>query len=274
MDFDVPEEIRTLQRRVRQFIADEVIPVEHQESETEGLPTELVAVLHQKAKRAGLWAPQLPREYGGLGLETMALCLVFEEAGRSPIGPLALHCAAPDEGNMHLLLRAATPEQRRQYLEPLARGEIRSCFAMTEPAPGAGSDPTLMLTRAERRGERWVLNGHKWFATGARGAAFAIVAAVTDPNVPAKHGLNAQRCEEVCRNAQTIKSFGRSRTTATKVVECVAIDGDRFQGARAAGNFLRIVPETKIDNRRLGRIAELRPDLYKLLGVRVRQGRQ
>src|SRR5437764_11971049 len=90
---------------------------------------------------------------------------------------------------MHLLSHVADEEQSTRYLEPLARGEIRSCFAMTEPAPGAGSDPTLMRTRAEKRGESWVLNGHKWFATGARGAAFAIVAAVTDPNVAAKHGV-------------------------------------------------------------------------------------
>ncbi|HEV3118561.1 MAG TPA: acyl-CoA dehydrogenase family protein, partial [Gemmataceae bacterium] len=226
MDFDVPEEVRTLQSRVRQFIADEVIPLERHESDTEGLPTELVAVLHQKAKRAGLWAPQLPREYGGLGLETMALCLLFEEAGRSPIGPLALHCAAPDEGNMHLLLRAATPEQRRQYLEPLARGEIRSCFAMTEPAPGAGSDPTLMLTRAERRGERWVLNGHKWFATGARGAAFAIVAAVTEPNVPAKHGVTLFIVEtntpgyEFIRSVPTMTGEGQGGHCELKLSNC------------------------------------------------------
>ena len=104
------------------------------------------------------------------------------------LGPLALNCAAPDEGNMHLLLRAATPEQQEKYLLPLARGEARSCFAMTEPAPGAGSDPTMLQTRAEGRGDRWVLNGHKWFTSGAKGAAFAIVAAVTDPSVPAKQG--------------------------------------------------------------------------------------
>jgi acyl-CoA dehydrogenase len=226
MDFDVPEEVRTLQSRVRQFIADEVIPLERHESDTEGLPTELVAVLHQKAKRAGLWAPQLPREYGGLGLETMALCLLFEEAGRSPIGPLALHCAAPDEGNMHLLLRAATPEQRRQYLEPLARGEIRSCFAMTEPAPGAGSDPTLMRTRAEQRGERWILNGHKWFATGARGAAFAIVAAVTEPNVPAKHGVTLFIVEtntpgyEFIRSVPTMTGEGQGGHCELKLSNC------------------------------------------------------
>jgi acyl-CoA dehydrogenase len=117
------------------------------------------------------------------------MCLIFEAAGRSPLGPVALNCAAPDEGNMHLLLRAATPQQRSRYLDPLARGEIRSCFAMTEPAPGAGSDPTMLSTRAERRGDRWVINGKKWFTSGAQGAAFAIVAAVTDSSLPAKSGV-------------------------------------------------------------------------------------
>src|SRR5262249_17936425 len=163
-------------QRVRRFIDAEVIPLEPQETEEDGLPAGTLAEVRRKAREAGVWAPQLPRALGGLGLETVGLCVLFEEAGRSTLGPPALHCAAPDEGNMHLLLRAATPEQRRRYLEPLARGEIRSCFAMTEPAPGAGSDPTMMRTRAERRGDRWVINGRKWFTSGARGAAFAIVA--------------------------------------------------------------------------------------------------
>jgi acyl-CoA dehydrogenase len=189
MDFSLSPELQELQQRVRRFIEDEVIPLEPLESEEDGFPTGKLSELHNKAKQAGLFAPQLPVEYGGLGLHTLGMCVVFEEAGRSTLGPLALHCAAPDEGNMHLLLRAATPEQKEKYLKPLARGEIRSCFAMTEPAPGAGSDPTMMLTRAERRGDRWVINGRKWFVTGARGAAFAIVAAVTDSTVPAREGV-------------------------------------------------------------------------------------
>src|SRR4029077_19290680 len=132
------------------------------------------------AKKAGLWGPQLPKEYGGLGLENVGMCAGFEEAGRSALGGLALHCAAPDEGNMHLLLRAATPGQKDKYLKPLAQGEVRSCFAMTEAAPGAGSGPTMTQTKAEHKGDRWVINGRKWFTSGAEGAAFAIVAAVTD----------------------------------------------------------------------------------------------
>jgi acyl-CoA dehydrogenase len=188
MDFTLPEPLRQLRERVRTFVRTEALPLEPRETEEDGLPAELLGPLRQKARQAGVWAPQLPPEYGGLGLHTLAMCVLFEEAGYSTLGPLALHCAAPDEGTMHLLLRAATPEQKRQYLEPLARGEIRSCFAMTEPAPGAGSDPTMLRTRAERRGDRWVIDGHKWFTTGAKGAAFAVVAAVTDPSVPARQG--------------------------------------------------------------------------------------
>lgn len=188
MDFSIPPALGELQQRVRRFLEEHVIPREGDEDEEEGLPPGLLAELHGRARGAGVWAPQLPQAYGGLGLGTLGMCLVFEEAGRSPLGPLALHCAAPDEGNMHLLLHAATPEQKHRYLEPLARGEVRSCFAMTEPPPGAGSDPTMLETRAERQGDRWVLNGRKWFTSGAQGAAFAVVAAVTDPQVPARQG--------------------------------------------------------------------------------------
>lgn len=187
MNFLLPAEWQQLRLKVRKFLDTEVIPLETKESAA-GLPPELFAHMRAKAKSAGLWTPHLPPELGGLGLSLLAMCLVFEEAGRSPLGPLALNCAAPDEGNMHLLHRAATPEQQRKYLHPLAAGAIRSCFAMTEPAPGAGSDPTMLQTRAEKHGEQWVINGRKWFTTGANGAAFAIVAAVTNPGVPARQG--------------------------------------------------------------------------------------
>src|SRR5262245_40525708 len=134
-----PSDSDELRQRVRRFIDSEVIPLERLDHPEHGLPAEHLAAVRRKAREAGLWAPQLPTEYGGLGLSLLEAASVFEEAGRSLLGPLALHCAAPDEGNMHLLLKAATPQQRAKYLDPLARGECRSCFAMTEPAPGAGS---------------------------------------------------------------------------------------------------------------------------------------
>jgi acyl-CoA dehydrogenase len=182
MDFDFPAPIRDLRRRARAFVEAEVIPQEPHDTDEDGPPAAVIAALRDRARQAGLFAPQLPPEHGGLGLQTLGLCAVFEEAGRSPLGPLALHCAAPDEGNMHLLLRAATPQQKERFLAPLARGDVRSCFAMTEPPPGAGSDPSMMLTRAVRRGDRWVIDGRKWFTSGAKGAAFAVVAARTGPD--------------------------------------------------------------------------------------------
>src|SRR5262245_36217978 len=135
MDFEFSPQVRELRSRIAAFLRAEVLPLERHEREEEGLPDDLLATVRGKAKSAGLFAPQLPPELGGLGLDTVGLCAVFEEAGYSPLGPLALHCAAPDEGNMHLLHRAATPAQRERYLLPLARGEVRSCFAMMEPLP-------------------------------------------------------------------------------------------------------------------------------------------
>jgi acyl-CoA dehydrogenase len=181
MDFELSPDLIELRDRVAAFIRDEVIPAEKGEAD--------IAALRDKARRAGIYGPQLPREYGGLGLGTVAMCVLFEQAGRSFLGPLALHCSAPDEGNMHLLSLYATPAQREQYLRPLVEAKIRSCFAMTEPAPGAGSDPTMIATRATRVEGGWIIKGRKWFATGAEGAAFAIVMAVTDPAVPAHKGV-------------------------------------------------------------------------------------
>jgi acyl-CoA dehydrogenase len=181
MDFELSPELVELRDRVAAFVRDEVIPAEKDGARD-------IQSLRDKARKAGIYGPQLPREYGGLGLGTVAMCVLFEEAGRSLIGPMALHCAAPDEGNMHLLSLYATPEQRERYLRPLAEGKIRSCFAMTEPAPGAGSDPTMLLTRATRADGGWEISGRKWFATGADGSTFAIAMVVTDPSVPAHKG--------------------------------------------------------------------------------------
>jgi len=176
MNLDLDPELIDLRDRVIAFVRDEVIPAESQP-----FSAELVEALRVKARAAGIYGPQLPPEYGGLGLGTVAMCVLFEQAGRSFLGPLALHCSAPDEGNMHLLGEFATDEQREQYLRPLVAGTIRSCFAMTEPAPGAGSDPTMMQTRATRVDGGWQIDGLKWFASGAEGAALAVVMAVSDP---------------------------------------------------------------------------------------------
>jgi acyl-CoA dehydrogenase len=236
MDFELSPELQGLRDRVRSFIDREAIPLEPRENDEDGLPADLLTTVRQRAREAGVWAPQLPREYGGLGLDTLGLCVVFEEAGRSPLGPLALNCAAPDEGNMHLLLKAATPEQRAKYLDPLASGTARSCFAMTEPAPGAGSDPTMLLTRADRRSDRWVINGRKWFTSGARGAAFAIVAAVTDPAAPPRQGMTLFLVDagtpgyEIVRTIPTLTAGGPGGHCEVNFDECAVGEGQILGG--------------------------------------------
>jgi acyl-CoA dehydrogenase len=140
---------------------------------------ELRLRLQQAARDAGVFAPHVAMEYGGHGLDMRDRAVVFEEAGWSLLGPLALNIAAPDEGNMHLLEAVATPAQRARYLRPLAEGAVRSCFAMTEPAPGAGSDPAALATTATPTPGGWLVNGRKWFITGADGAAYTICMART-----------------------------------------------------------------------------------------------
>ena len=139
----------------------------------ESLRLELVA----KARQAGLLSPHADPEYGGLGLSHVGRAIVFEESGYSTLGPIAMNIFAPDEGNMHLLHEVATPAQKERWLRPLVEGRIRSCFCMTEPAPGAGSDPSLLATTAEPDGEGWLISGRKWLITGADGASLGIVMA-------------------------------------------------------------------------------------------------
>lgn len=188
MDFNLSPDLIELRERVKSFVRDEIIPHEVTTGEAEIITPELLAELRRKAKDAGLYGVQLPQEYGGLGLGTIGMCVVFEQAGRSFLAALAMNCAAPDEGNMHLLSLYANAEQREMYLRPLVEGEMRSCFAMTEPAPGAGSDPTMLKTRAVKVAGGWEINGHKWFTSGAMGASVAITMAITNPDVSAHEG--------------------------------------------------------------------------------------
>jgi acyl-CoA dehydrogenase len=174
IDFEPEPALVDLRDRVRAFVRDVVIAAEPRDVSAHGLDDALRRELQDEARRAGVFAPQVSVELGGLGLDMRSVAVIFEEAGYSLLGPQALNCAAPDEGNMHLLDVIASPAQRERYLAPLAAGEVRSCFAMTEPAPGAGSDPPMLATRAERVDGGWSITGTKWFITGAEGAAFAI----------------------------------------------------------------------------------------------------
>jgi len=178
IDFELPPDLLDLQARIRAFIAGEIIPLERDPRCTPHGPTEdLKQALNDKARAAGLLSPHVAREYGGLALSHVGRAVAFEEAGYSPLGPVALNVAAPDEGNMHLLEAVATPAQQERWLRPLATATIRSCFCMTEPAPGSGSDPSMLATTATRDGDHFLINGAKWFITGADGAAVAIVMA-------------------------------------------------------------------------------------------------
>jgi acyl-CoA dehydrogenase len=178
IDFDLGADLQALQARIRTFIADDIIPLESDPRRTPHGPTEeLRRELTTKARAAGLLSPHVSHEYGGLALSHVGRAIAFEEAGYSPLGPLALNVFAPDEGNMHLLEAVATPEQKERWLRPLASAAIRSCFCMSEPPPGAGSDPSMLTTTARRDGDHFVINGGKWFITGADGAAFTIIMA-------------------------------------------------------------------------------------------------
>lgn len=186
IDFSVSPELEAMRQRAAAFMEEFVYPNESKMVEHEGLPAELDLDLRRRVKALGLWAPNLPPEWGGMGIGYIGQALVNEIVGRSVIAPHLFGNAAPDAGNAELLLIAATREQKEKYLRPLAAGEKRSCFAMTEPEV-AGSDPTGLRTTAVRDGGDWVINGHKWFISGAIGSAFAIVMAVTDTAADSHH---------------------------------------------------------------------------------------
>ena len=188
IDFDPGPERTALADRTAAFVRDVAIPAEPRDLGQRGLDGALRAEVQQAAKAAGLFAPHVSSELGGLGLDVRGQAVIFEQAGYSILGPQALNCAAPDEGNIHMLSVIATPEQRERYLEPLAAGDVRSCFAMTEPAPGAGSDPSMLQTTATRVDGGWSISGREWFITGADGAEFAICMARTDEQITGGRG--------------------------------------------------------------------------------------
>jgi alkylation response protein AidB-like acyl-CoA dehydrogenase len=176
VDFSFSPRATQWRERIAEFINSVVIPRE-QKAFVAGVDDDLRRELQAAAKEAMVWAPQAPATLGGGGFSLSESAILLEEAGRSLLGPLALNCHAPDEGNIHLLDQIATPAQRAAYLLPLVNGDVRSCFAMTEPAPGAGSDPSALRTTARRVEGGWVISGEKHLITGAEGAAFAIAMA-------------------------------------------------------------------------------------------------
>lgn len=178
MNFQLSPALLELQARTRRFVAEQVIPYERDPRQTDHGPTEaLRAELIARARDAGLLTVHASKALGGLHLSHIEKAVVFEEAGYSPLGPVAMNIHAPDEGNIHLMEAVATDAQKARWLAPLVAGSTRSCFAMTEPAPGAGSDPSMLQTTAIRDGDHYRITGSKWLITGAEGAAFAIIMA-------------------------------------------------------------------------------------------------
>jgi len=190
VDFELSPRVAELRERIRGFLEEHVYPVELEALRAldEEVTTEsgraypaLLEEIREWAKSDGLWNLFMPDDDHGAGLTNWEYGVLCEEMGRSPaIAPMAFNCSAPDTGNMEILAEHGTAEQRERWLEPLLEGEIRSCFSMTEPEV-AGSDPTTLQTRAELDGGEWVINGHKWFTSGAVGASVAIAMVVTDP---------------------------------------------------------------------------------------------
>lgn len=194
MDFTISPELDKLRLRVRDFIAGEVLPLEDNKdnfNEFENIRLSLLTAMREKARKEGLWAPQMPKERGGLGLSVAEWAVFYEEAARSIFGPVILNCQAPDDGNMSVLNKVlASEDMKDKWLQPIIDGDVRSSFVMTEPAPGSGSDPGgMMLTRAERKNDRYIISGRKWYISGAAVASHFILMARTSDDP--RNGLSA-----------------------------------------------------------------------------------
>ena len=184
IDFTIPEEIEKLKATTQKFILENVIPKEKDpRQDSHGPHDTLRTELNEEAKAMDLLSPSVGKEWGGLGLNMRDMSVIFEASGYSLLGPQAMNCSAPDEGNMHMLEVVANKEQKEKWLRPLAEARIRSCFSMTEPSPGAGSDPTMLKTFAKKTSDGWVINGEKWFITGFNGAKLNIIMARTSEKI-------------------------------------------------------------------------------------------
>ncbi len=244
IDFSFGPDVDEVRFRVREFIDSEVRPAElalrEDGSDRKALVSTIVK-LRGKAQEWGLWLPQMPAEWGGMGLRVTAMAAVSAEAARSGLGPFVLNCQAPDEGNMHTLLHWATDEQKERYLRPLCEGTSRSCFAMTEPEV-AGSDPTLIRTHAYQDGDEWVINGHKWFISGARGASFAILIARTEeePEVPqaANSAFIVDLPSEGWEAVRDVETMAGSHNHCEIVITDLRVHASNMLGGRGEGHLL------------------------------------
>ena len=182
MEYDDSAAAREATDRARKLMEEVVLPAERSHASGESVSRETIADLREQAREYDIYAPQIPEEHGGEGMAFRDVLPVFEQAGRSLLGAPAMRVDAPDEGNMHTLELVGTDDQQKEWLRPLVAGEIRSGFAMTEPAPGGGSDPKMLRTTAEKEGDEWVIDGHKWWTTQGGAADVLLVMARTDPD--------------------------------------------------------------------------------------------
>ena len=260
IDFTLTPELEAIRLRVREFVDDVVKPGEKaideaakqvDTSAADGKANrrdylKVLIGMRAKARDAGLWLPQMPKEWGGMGLGHVELAMVQAEAAKAYYGPFVLNCQAPDEGNMHTLLHWATDAQKEKYLRPLCDGTQMSCFAMTEPEV-AGSDPTLIRTTAVQDGEEWVLNGHKWFISNARRATFAILVARTgpsrdadDPDLP--QAANTAFLVDLPSNGwnrvREVETMHGSSGHSEIVIEDLRVPAANMLGGRGQGHLL------------------------------------
>ncbi|MBO6542777.1 MAG: acyl-CoA dehydrogenase family protein [Alphaproteobacteria bacterium] len=242
IDFSFPEEVEVIRTSVRNFIEEIVKPLEAtiDEDDRKSL-RDAVIKMRTEAYERGLWLPHMPEEWGGMGLGHVELAMVSAEAARARFGPFAINCQAPDEGNMHTLMKWGTDEQKDTYLRPMCEGRKFSCFAMTEPEV-AGSDPTLIRTEAKLEGDTWVINGHKWFISGAHRADFAILIARTEdePNIPqaANTAFIVDLPSEGWREVREIHTMHGSSGHSEILIENLRVPDTRRLGGRGDGHRL------------------------------------
>ena len=249
IDFTLAPEHQEIRDKVRSFVEGVIKPAMepygHREEMSDDERNNYVRALidlRKKAKAEGLWLPHMPKEWGGMGLGHVALAMVQAEAAKTRVGPWVFNCQAPDEGNMHTLVHWATDEQKEKYLKPLCDGVTSSCFAMTEPEV-AGSDPTLIRTQAIKDGDEWIINGHKWFISGARRAKFAILIARTEMDVPpGSRGANTAFIVDLpakgWNDVREVETMHGSTGHSEIVIEDLRVHDSQILGGRGNGHRL------------------------------------
>ena len=243
IDFTFSPEVDEIRLKVRQLMDDVVRPKwESIDQDDRGQLVRTIVELRNVARNEwGIWLPHMPKEWGGMGLGPTAMAAVSAEAAKVGIGPFVINAQAPDEGNQHTLEHWGTDYQKEKYLRPLCEGTARSCFAMTEPEV-AGSDPTLIQTRAYQDGDEWVINGHKWFISGARGASFAILIARTedDPDLPqaANSAFIVDMPAEGWEIVRDVHTMSGGHNHCEILIKDLRVHKDQMLGGRGQGHLL------------------------------------